>query len=274
MNGTRSYQTEIIFNGPTFQSNITGVAQVDENGFSLMHGDIQWMYTNLNTNQTKTCEVPFFAERSGNSMTLYGMRNGSWQRESMLGSLTWLLDMMAEDNRELRAQYAAAVTSVKTKDEGRNRLSMQIRFNGKALSETKDRAVRESIASLPEEEQGPALAAVRYFNAALAENTPELTWTIDRTTGETVTVAADLTDIMRSYAKAVLEDSYQGRISLTPEETELLASFGYYYHLQLYLTRNDKNAGRLAIPADVRSSARESAFLHDMEMDVVSVVKK
>ena len=78
----------------------------------------------------------------------------------------------------------------------------------------------------------------------------------------------DNEELFAEYVQQTLEEAVE------PEETELLASFGYYYHLQLYLTRNDKNAGRLAIPADVRSSARESAFLHDMEMDVVSVVKK
>ena len=114
---------------------------------------------------------------------------------------------------------------------------------------------------------------LRYINAALADTNPQITWTVEKKTGKTVIVAANLTDIMRSYAKAVLQDSYQGNISLPPQETEFLAALGYYYELQLYLTSSDAKTD-VNIPANVKQNAKASNLFNDIEAEVISVVQK
>ena len=113
-----------------------------------------------------------------------------------------------------------------------------------------------------------------YLNAALAASDLKITWTVDKKTGETDMVAADLTDVMRNYAKAMLQDSYDGKISLAQEEVDMLASIGYYYNLQLYLVRNKEYAKQTVIPAIIKNRAQEGNLFGDINSEVVSALKK
>ena len=274
MDKAQNYHLELIFHGPTFQSNLVASGQIGMGGSGVVDGTLSWAYTNTDTNQTKQNEIPIYAERSGNSIVLYGQRNGSWQRENVLEGLAWILDAVSANDRATRMQYAAAVKDVTATDVGNGRQSMRILLDGKALAEMENKAVRERIDSMGDAEKKDATEFLRYINAALAENDIECTWTIDKETGKTVTVAADLTGIMRGYTKAVLEDSYQGQITLTPEETEFLASIGYYYDLQFYLTNMGEAASQVVIPAAVKRDAKDSNLFNDIKAEVISVVKK
>ena len=274
MSNATGYHLELMFQGPTFHSNTIADGLVRKDGSAVMAGNLNWAYTNMDNGQTQQKDMPFYAERSGNAVTLYGQREGVWQRENILGNLSWILDAAASEDRDTKMQYAAAVTDVKTTEIGNGQQRMQITFDGKALSAVQDKAVRNRIASMSEADGKAAMASVNYLNAALAENNPQCVWTIDKATGKTVMLTADLTEIMRSYAKAVLQDSYQGIITLTEEDTQFLASLGYYYNLQVYLTQDDKAANRAVIPAAVKNSAREANIFADIKSEIISAVKK
>ena len=163
---------------------------------------------------------------------------------------------------------------VKLEDVGKGQQRMQVTFDGKELSAVEDKAVRESIATMSEADSRDAMATVVYLNAALAASDLKITWTVDKKTGETDMVAADLTDVMRNYAKAMLQDSYDGKISLAQEEVDMLASIGYYYNLQLYLVRNKESAKQAVIPASVKNRAQEGNLFGDINSEVVSALKK
>ena len=273
MNDATGYHLELMFHGPTFQSNAIADGLLGKDGSATMAGKLSWSYTNMANGQTQKQEMPFYVERSHDAATLYGQRGGMWQRENILGGLSWILDAVSSEDRDTKMQYAATVTDVKTTEVGNGQQRMQITFDGKALSAVQDKAVRDRIAAMGEADSKAAMASLRYLNAALAESNPQCVWTMDRNTGKTVMVTADLTEIMRSYAKAMLQDSYQGNITLTEEETQFLASLGYYYHLQLYLAQEGKSATRAVIPAAVKSNAKESHIFADIEGEIISAVK-
>jgi len=274
LNEANGYHFELMFHGPTFQSNTIADGLLGKDGSAVVAGKLSWSYTDLDSGQTKQQEMPFYAERSNDVATLYAKHEGVWQRESILGSLAWILDGIASEDKDTKLQYAATVTDVKMTDIGNGQQRMQITLDGKALSAVRDKAIRDRIASMDEAGGKAALASVGYLNAALAENNPQCVWTIDKNTGKTIMLTADLTGIMRSYAKAMLQDSYQGNITLTEEETQFLASLGYYYNLQLYLKRDDKSGKRAIIPAAVKRNAQESNIFADIEREIVSAVKK
>lgn len=270
----KGYHLELTFQGPTFQSNVIADGQLWKDGSAVAEGKLDWSYTDLAAGQTQQSEMPFYAERTGYVVTLYGQRNGAWLRENILEGFSWLLDAVGSEDRDTKSQYAATVTDVQIEDLGNGQQRMQITFDGKALSAVKDKAIRDRIATMGEADRQDALASVRYLNAALAQSNPKCTWTIDKNTGRTVIVTADLTEVMRNYAKAVLQDSYQSKISLTQEETDFLASIGYYYNLQAYLVRKDASAKQVVIPAAVKNSASESNIFADMQKEITSAVKK
>jgi len=274
MGEAKGYHLELMFNGPTLQSNVIADGQLWKNGAAVAEGRMSWDYTDLAAGQTKRNEMPFYAERSGNVVVLYGKRGGQWKKENILGGFTWLLNAVSSDDRETKMKYAATVKDVKLEDVGKGQQRMQVTFDGKELSAVKDKAVRESIAAMSEADSRDAMATVVYLNAALAASDLKITWTVDKKTGETDMVAADLTDVMRNYAKAMLQDSYDGKISLAQEEVDMLASIGYYYNLQLYLVRNKESAKQAVIPASVKNRAQEGNLFGDINSEVVSALKK
>ena len=230
MSEAKGYHLELMFNGPTLQSNVIADGQLWKNGSAVAEGKMSWDYTDLAAGQTKRTEMPFYAERSGNVVVLYGNRGGQWQRENILEGFTWILNAVSSDDRETKMKYAATVKDVKLEDVGKGQQRMQVTFDGKELSAVKDKAVRESIAAMSEADSRDAMATVVYLNAALAASDLKITWTVDKKTGETDMVAADLTDVMRNYAKAMLQDSYDGKISLAQEEVDRVCQTGCYSH--------------------------------------------
>ena len=268
------YHVELMFQGPSFHSNTIADGLLGKDGYAAMTGKLSWSYTDTASGQTKQQEMPFYAERSSEATILYGKRGDVWQRENILGSLAWILDIINSEDKDTKLQYAATVTDVQTTELGNGQQRMQITFNGKALSAVKDKAVRAKISAMNEADGKAALQSVGYLNAALAENNPRCVWTIDKKTGKTTMLTADLTEIMRSYAKAMLQDSYQSKITLTDEEKEFLASIGYYYNLQVYLTQESKSADRAVIPATVKNTAQDAYIFADIKNEIISAVKK
>jgi len=270
----KGYHLELMFHGPTFQSNVIADGYLQGNGAAVATGRLTWGYTDLTAGQTQQHEMPFYAERSGDAVTFYGQRNAVWEKESILGSLSWILDAVSSEDSNTKQSYAAAVKDVQVSETKNGQQRINITFDGQALSAVKDKAVRDRIANMSDADRQEALVSLDYLNRALAANNLQCTWTIDKATGETAMLTADLTEVMRSYAKAVLDDSYQGKISLSQEETDFLASIGYYYNLQLYLTRKDTPAQQVVIPAGVKSGAQDNDIFADIEREVISVAKK
>ena len=186
MGEAKGYHLELMFNGPTLQSNVIADGQLWNNGAAVAEGRMSWDYTDLAAGQTKRTEMPFYAERSGNVVVLYGKRGGQWKKENILGGFTWLLNAVSSDDRETKMKYAATVKDVKLEDAGKGQQRMQVTFDGKELSAVEDKAVRESIAAMSEADSRDAMATVVYLNAALAASDLKITWTVDKKTGETV----------------------------------------------------------------------------------------
>ncbi|MBQ3972325.1 MAG: hypothetical protein II687_09060, partial [Selenomonadaceae bacterium] len=109
MEKAQNCRLELMFYGPTFQSNLVTSGQIGKDGSGVMDGTLSWTYTNRDTNETKQNDIPIYAERSGDFIVLYGQRNGSWQRENVLEGVAWILDVISANDRATKMQYAAAV---------------------------------------------------------------------------------------------------------------------------------------------------------------------
>ena len=264
------YHVDIMFNSPNVQSNVTASTQSKSGGQFVLDGKLNWAYTDRSTNQTVQTDTPIYVEREGDAFTVYGNRNGTWMQETLFNGTAWILDAFSTDNNALKEQYAASVKSVKLLDRQGSQQRMQIIFDGKKLSQVEDSFAKSQAAGANGK---PDQEFERYLKAALAENDLECTWAVNTETGTTITVAANLTNIMRSYAKAVLQDSYESKIQLTPEETEILSSIGYYCNLQFYLSPS-KNVRSLSIPPEVKSTAKSHDFLEELGNEVAAAAGK
>ncbi|MBO4779940.1 MAG: hypothetical protein J5497_04815, partial [Selenomonadaceae bacterium] len=85
----------------------------------------------------------------------------------------------------------------------------------------------------------------------------------------------DLTDIMRAYARYVLDESAAGRVVLEDEERELLDAMGYYAELRSYTTNLKPSKDNLVnIPAALSKAPENDDSLNDIFKEMTTVVGK
>ena len=92
---------------------------------------------------------------------------------------------------------------------------------------------------------------------------------------KTATASFDLTNIMRAYARYVLDESAAGRIVLTDEERDLLDAMGYYAELHSYTTNLKPTKDNLVnVPAALSKAPENDNSLNDVFDEMTTVVKK
>ena len=273
MSQEHHYRADFMFNGPTFHSNANTYWTLKPNGQAEMNGKFVWDYTDLNTKKTSKYEIPIYGSSDGASFDIYGKSATRWESETVFAGLTGLLNALQTGDQNIKEKIAAAVKRVKVSDVGTDNCRMDIKFDGKALAALEKEIVTGRLASMPDGEKAAATANMGYVATSLEEEDLNVIWTVNKKTGETVTLAADLTNFMRGYAKAILEDSYKGKITLTPKDTESLASIGYYYNLQCYINSDKKANMEIAVPADLKKDVRTNNLFEYIRDEVVSVVK-
>ena len=107
---------------------------------------------------------------------------------------------------------------------------------------------------------------------AFIDNDVFITWTVDKNKNQTVTATLELTDLVRSYARGMLDDSAAGKIVLNKEEMALFDSIGYYseFHYSLTYGSGDKD---LNMPAGAANASENDTVFEDLAKDMVAVVK-
>ena len=109
---------------------------------------------------------------------------------------------------------------------------------------------------------------------ALTSNDVYITWTVDKKTNRTVTAVLELTDLVRSFARGMLDDSAKGKIVFDKEEMALLDSIGYYSEFHYSLTYDAGNGPNLDIPAAAARSSENDGVFNDLVDDMTAVVKR
>lgn len=115
----------------------------------------------------------------------------------------------------------------------------------------------------------------RNLQAALKKNDINCTWTFDKINQRTLTVVINFTDLMRNYAKSVLNEAAAGTIVLNDEDRMLFDTIGYYSecHYTLNYSPDDSNAN-FAPPAVAQKAAENRNIFNDLVREMITSVKK
>lgn len=263
--GTRSFdQMLTFFGGTVFRADITADSQILQDASMRISGTANWSYTSPETKQTTNLTIPFYIAQNGNSdMTMYVQRNRKWSKVMLPGFPSALANALKSNNPKIAQENMAAVKDVEIFKDDANQRIMKIVVDG------------DYVANLFEKyENTSSDDAIMNSNLkkALIDNDVFITWTVDKNRNQTVTTTLELTDLVRSYARGMLNDSAAGKITLNKEEMALLDSIGYYSEFHYSLTYGSGNKS-LNMPAGAANASENAGVLDDLEKDMVAVVK-
>lgn len=265
---TRSFdQVLTFFGGTVFKADITADSQILKDASMRIKGTVNWSYTSPKTKQTTNLTIPFYIAQDGNSdITLYVNRNRKWSKVSLPGFPSALANIIKTNDRNILQENMNAVKDVSIfKDDDKQRI-MRLVVDGDYVAGLFDKY---------EDQNSEAAVINRNLKKALSDEDVFITWTVNKQTRRTETIVVELTDLVRNYARNILNESAAGTIKLSQEEMALMDSIGYYSEFHYSLTyRNTADNSDLNFPSGAANAKENNDVLDDLESDMVQVVKK
>ena len=272
----RVFHQSIVFFGTTFHVDITSEGQLLRDASTQMNGNINWEYTDPSTNITSNNTMPFYLTQSGEEMTLYVQRNNRWSKFLMPGIPSGFANALKTSDLSTLQENLNLVKNVELFRETDTQQIFNVTLDGKKLADRM--ATYEKNQNTTQLSADEVASQQRFFNnlnAALRATDVTCTWTVDKAKTQTATAVIDFTDLMRAYAKNVLDDSAAGRVVLTDDERLLMDTIGYYseFHYSIsYFDATKKLDFNLPKAAD-RAAVNNNVF-QDLIKDMTTSVKK
>lgn len=272
---TRSFSQSFTLFAADFHLDIDSKSQVFQDGSMRMGGNFNWTYTNTQKNYSTNNTIPFYIEQANNEMNLYVQRNGRWNKMLLPGLPAGIALMWKSTNPAIIQDNMDAVKAVELVRDTENMRIMTITLDGVKIANILEKNSDATFSSL----SGDALTRQKeIFNRWLtAFRTTDITftWVVKKPSWETAAASFDLTNIMRAYARHVLDESAAGRVVLTDEERGLLDAMGYYAELKAYTSSlNAQKTDPVILPSDVKNARVNDNALDDVFREMTTVVKK
>ena len=260
-------QIATFFGGTVFKADINAQGSILSDASLNMAGTIDWSYTSPRTKQTTNLSIPFYIAQNGdNDMILYVQRYRKWNKITLPGFPAALASAIKTNDLKSLQENAQAVKSAEVFKDDATQSIMKLVIDGKYVASLLDKY----------ENQNSTSAEVnRNLKKSLQENDVYCTWTFDKRRKETTTASIELTDLMRGYARSVLDESAAGTIKLDDEERSLLDAIGYYSEFHYSLSRVSSIDREILTPPSTALNAQENdSVFDDLLDDMTAVVKK
>ena len=262
---------------PNFHLDVDSKAQVNANGVMLMSGELSWTYTNLKRNYSTNNSIPFFIQQEGNNeMKFYVKRLGRWSYMQLPGLPAGIATLWKSTDNSLLMNNLDAVKDVDVIKDTADMRVMKVTLDGQKIAAALEKQSEGSFANISDAKSRDQQREVfKRWMTAISSNDIVFNWTVNKPDWETVTAAFDLTDIMRVYARYVLDEAAAGKIVLTDEERDLLDAMGYYAELKSYTTYiSPKKEVYVNMPTDLVGAPENDNALDDIFYEMTTVVQK
>ena len=271
---TRVFEQDLALSAPTFHLDIDSRAQVLGDSFR-MGGTFTWTYTDLDANSSTNKNIPFYIEQVGNDMTLYVKRRGTWSKMLLPGLPSGIAILWRTNDPAIRNDTLNAVKSVEILSDTPDLRIMNVTLDGAKLADILAKNSAATFANLKGDDLAAHKGIFDRWLTAFRSTDVNFSWSVNKPSLTTATVAFDLTEIMRAYARSVLEESAAGRIVLTDAERKLLDAVGYYSELRAYTTQIAARKDTMVeLPADLSAAPENDDSLNDVFLEMTSVVQK
>lgn len=228
----RAFHEAVEFFGPEFHGELNGTSFILRDATMKMSGTISWQFTDPNTyNTTEESNIPFYVEQNGDVMTMYVQRSGSWSKFNLPAVPVALANAIKTTDVNILQQNMSAVKSVDIVSENADQRVMQVNLDGKKLAELLHTYNDDRIANLSQAERTEQKTFIDHLADGLQTTDVTCSWTVDKKTWRTVSATVNLTDVMRAYAKDILDDAAKGEIVLSQSDRSFYESLGYFSEL-------------------------------------------
>ena len=272
----RVFHQNIVFFGTTFHVDINSSGQILRDASMRMNGNINWEYTNPSNNITRNNTMPFYLTQNGEEMTLYVQRQNKWSKFSLPGVPVGFANALKSNDISTLQENIDLVKDVELFRESDTQQIFNITIDGKKLSDRmQSYSKNQNTAELSSEEVADQQRFFNNLNDALQSTDIKCTWTVNKIKNQTVTAVIDFTDLMRAYAKSVLDDSAAGKIVLSDEDRLLMDTIGYYSEFHYSMTYADANEKlNFNLPSAAQKAAVNNNVFQDLFKDMTTSVKK
>lgn len=258
-------QIATFFGGTVFKADINAQGSILSDASLNVAGTIDWSYTSPRTKQTTNLSIPFYIVQNGdNDMVLYVQRYRRWNKVTLPGFPAALASALKTNNLKSLQENARAVKDVEIFKDDIDQRIMKLVIDGKYVASLLDKY---------ENQNSDAAVINRNLKKSLVENDIYCTWTFDKRKKETTTAVIELTDLMRGYARSVLDESAAGTVKLSQEEMALLDAMGYYSEFHYSLSSINAIDNKILTPPSAALNAQENdAVFDDLLNDMTAVV--
>lgn len=255
-----------FFGGTVFQADINSEGVILNDASMRINGTLNWTYTSPQTKQTTNFAIPFYVMQDGGSdMNLFVQRGRTWSKMALPGFPSALANALKTTDPTVMQENMKAVKEAKIFKDDANQRILQLVIDGNYAADLLDKY---------DNKNADGAIANSNLKKALRENDAFITWTVNKNTGRTVTTVIELTDIMRSFARGMLDDSAAGKVKLTQEEMSLLDAIGYYSEFHYSVTYHDDADSSIDAPANVMKAVENDSVLDDLARDMTVVAKR
>ena len=264
-NDNRTFRLNADFFGPSYRSEINSQAMVLRDATMRINGEMYWEFTNPNTNDVSSENIPFYITQDSNNMTLYAQRNGSWNRLALPAIPVGIVNALKTTEISILQQNMSAIKSVEVLRDTADQRSMKVTLDGKKLAELVKTYNNES--SLNEDEK----SFLGHIVDALPNTDLVCDWTVNKKDWKTVTAEIDFTKLVQAYGKDYLDDAAKGEIVLSQNDRSFYEVLGYYSELHFvmnYIPLNDES--NLSMPSGAASARTNANTFDDLAKKIAS----
>lgn len=271
----RIFHQGVVFFGTTFHVDVEAQGQILRDASMRMAGSMNWEYTNPSNNLTSTNNVPFYIEQAGDDMTFYVQRRGKWSKFSLPGMPVGIANAMKSTDIATLQENLKAVKDAELFRENDAQQIFNVTLDGKYLAEllqTYD--TQQDTTALSAEEVAAQKIFFHNLGAALQATDIVVTWTVNRQNGETISTVMDLTQLMRAYARHVLDEAAVGGVVLSEEDRMLMETIGYYSEFHTSKSYAGVNLKlNMTPPAAARKATVNNNIFQDFLREITTTVK-
>ena len=264
----RIFNENIDFFGPNFHGEVVGDGFIFRDASMYINGKIDWQYTN-SSNETVDENIPFYIEQSNKDMIMYLQRNNRWSKLKLPAVPIEIANALKTTDVNILSQNMEAVKDVEVLDDTEEKRIMNITLDGPKLAELIKKYNENSIGSMTNDEKN----FLGHLFDALQTTNVQCNWSVDKKTWQSISLTVNFTDLMRAYAKDVLDDAAKGEIVLNADDRSYYEALGYFSELHTKASYYKSDA-KPTKPDGANYAQNNENIFNDMVKEIGKAAKK
>ena len=269
----RAFSVNADFFGPSHRAELNSKAFVLRDGTLRNNGQINWEFTDPDTNQVTSENIPFYVEQNGDTMTMYVQRSGRWSKFALPAIPVGVANAIKTTDLNILQQNMSAIKSVEVLKDDADQRIMNVTLDGKKLSELLHTYNDANIEKLSANEKADQKNFIDHLADALQATDLTCAWTVNKKNWTTISTSLDLTKLVQAYGKSYLDDAAKGSIVLSQTDRRFYEVLGYYSELHFVATHSYLVESEIAAPQGVSSARNNSNVFLDL-VQKISATKR